>query len=126
MGKESDPVLQEQIKIHQEVEEMRTQVEEIHGVNLNHLIQVVTPHVGVDISQGLVMPEYEYEYKLRVNRPNKIWKGLVPRLSYQNKSDMKKQAVIYQRYMENKVLKAEGKPPNPLKNFNLINPNAIK
>ena len=38
---------------------------------------------------------------------------------------MKRNAVIYENIMENKVLKAEGKPPKPLKNFDLINPEAI-
>ena len=53
VGTKSDPVLQEQIKIHKEVEVMRTQLEEIYKVNLNHLIQVVAPHIGVDISKGV-------------------------------------------------------------------------
>ena len=39
---------------------------------------------------------------------------------------MKKSAVVYENIMENKVLKAEGKPPKPLKNCDLINPEAVK
>ena len=49
-GKHSDPVMQEQIKIHREIEELRESLLEVHGVNLQDLIQVVTPHIGVDIS----------------------------------------------------------------------------
>lgn len=69
---------------------MREKVYQKLGVNLNHLIYVVTPHLGNDIMKGLIMPTYEYDYNIGVNRPGKIWEGMVPRISYQNKVDLKR------------------------------------